>query len=157
MGIADTVGTLFGVHYITETAKSVFLNRRTNSTNEEKEAYANALSPEIRKGVEIGRARFAKTMLMKKALPLNKYTLNNVKEDTLSYDKQCNLEYGLIEINRALKAMQHQLNNPSIASKLQQTIDVKVIQKKVTQATQEIQQKEEHKKETFIRDDILSI
>ena len=141
MGIADTVGTLFGVRYITETAKSVFLNNTTKESTEEKKAYANALSPEIRKGVEIGRTRFAKKMLKKKLLSLKKYNINNLKKDALSYDKQCNLEYGLIEINRALKEMQRALNKPSIVPKPKQAIDVKIIKKKVTQATKEVQEK----------------
>jgi len=145
MGIADTISTLFGVRYITETAKSVFLNNDMSNAKEEKKAYANALSPEIQKGVEIGRARFAKKMLEKKSFSLNKYTINNLKKDTLTYDKQCNLEYGLIEINRALKTMQKQLNRPSVVSTPNPTIDVKIIKKKVTQATKEIQEKEKQK------------
>ena len=158
MGIADTVSTLFGVRYITETAKSVFLNTNTQTSKKDKEAYANALSPEIRKGVEIGRARFSKEMLRKKVLPLNKYTLDNLKKDTLTYDKQCNLEYGLIEINRALKAMQTEMNRPSIVKKTKQAIDPKVIKKKVTQATQEVQKKElQDKSKKLNNHGILSI
>jgi len=143
MGIADTVGTIFGIRYITETAKTVFLNNSNKNLSEEKKAYSNALSPEIKKGVEIGRRRFAKEMIKKKSLPIDKYTPENLKEDTQLYDKQCNLEYGLIEINRALKAMQASINKPSrtITAK-KETIDVKVIKKKVKEATKEVQKKE---------------
>ncbi len=84
MSIADTVSTLFGLSYITNTAKAVFLDNK-KETDEEKKAYANALSPEIRKGVEIARARFAKEMRKKQALPLDKYSIENLKEDTVNY------------------------------------------------------------------------
>ena len=143
MSIADTVSTLFGLSYITNTAKAVFLDANDDESVEEKTAYANALSPEIRKGVEIARARFAKEMIKKQALPLKKYSIDDLKEDTLKYDKQCNLEYGLIEINHALKEMQSQMNSRSITKEPTPTIDPQIIKDKVAQATQEVKEKKE--------------
>lgn len=147
MNIADTVSTIFGLSYITNTAKTVFLNGENQETKEKRKAYANALSPEIRKGVDIGRARFAKEMQEKKPLPLDRYSINQLKTDALEYDKQCNLEYGLIEINRALKKMQTQMytsNNTQQQAKL--TIDPKKIKEKVEKATKEVKAKEEQEK-----------
>ncbi len=145
MNIAEGVSSLFGLGYITSTAKAVF-NSNDETSEEEKKAYANALSPEMRKGVEIARARFAKEMRKKQALPLEKYSIENLKEDTLKYDKQCNLEYGLIEINRALREMQSQVNTRAIPKEPTPTIDPQVIKDKVAQATQEVKEKKEEKK-----------
>ena len=150
MNIADTVGTLFGLSYITNTAKAVFLDGNNKKSVEDKTAYSNALSPEMRKGVEIARARFTKEMKKKQVLPLNKYSIEKLKEDTLKYDKQCNLEYGLIEINRALKEMQSQMNTRNVSKKSTQSIDLQVIKDKVAKATQEVKEKkeQEQKKES---------
>ena len=76
-------------------------------------------------------------------MPLKKYSIDNLKEDTLKYDKQCNLEYGLIEINRALKEMQSQMNSRSITKEPTPTIDPQIIKDKVAQATQEVKEKKE--------------
>ena len=143
MSIADTVSSLFGLSYITNTAKAVFLNTNDSKSAEEKTAYANALSPEMRKGVEIARTRFAKEMKKKQALPLAQYSINNLKEDTLKYDKQCDLEYGLIEINRALKEMQSQINTKTVSKKPTLTINPQIIKDKVAKATQEVKEKKE--------------
>ncbi len=146
MSIADTVSTIFGLSYITNTAKAVFLDNNNEASEEEKTAYANALSPEMRRGVEIARARFAKEMRKKQALPLNQYSIQSLKEDTLKYDKQCNLEYGLIEINRALKEMQLQMNTRVVTQESTPTISPQVIKDKVAKATQEVKKKKEEKK-----------
>ena len=147
MNIAESVSSLFGLSYITNTAKAVFLDGNSEASEEEKIAYANALSPEMKKGVEIARARFAKEMKKKQALSLNKYSIDNLKEDTLKYDKQCNLEYGLIEINRALKEMQSQVNTKTITKEPTQAIDPQVIKNKVAKATQEVKEKKEEEKQ----------
>ncbi len=150
INIAEGVSKLFGLDYLTNTAKAVFLDNNEEST-EEKTAYTNALSPEIKKGVEIARTRFAKEMRKKQALPLDKYSIENLKEDTLKYDKQCNLEYGLIEINRALKEMQSQMNRSVITKKEPTpTLDPQVIKDKVTQATKEVKEKQENNQTTIL-------
>ena len=146
MNIAEGVSSLFGLGYITSTAKAVFLDDNGKASKGEKAAYVNALSPEMRKGVEIARARFSKEMQKKKSLPIEKYPINRLKEDTLKYDKQCNLEYGLIEINRALKTMQTQMNTRVTPQEPKLTIDPQVIKNKVAQATQEVKEKKEEKK-----------
>ena len=143
MSIADTVSTVFGLSYITNTAKAVFLDGNDAESAQEKTAYVNALSPEMRRGVEIARTRFAKEMKKKQTLPLAKYSINNLKEDTLKYDKQCNLEYGLIEINRALQEMQSQVNTRTVSKEHTATIDPQVIKDKVAQATKEVKKKQE--------------
>jgi hypothetical protein len=140
MSLFDSVSSLFGVSLVTNTAKAVFLNDDGEST-EEKKAYANALSPEIRKGVELGRSRYAQTMVRKKTLDLQAYSINNLREDTLKYDKQCNDIYGLIEINRALKEMQNTVHTRSTPSTPLLNIDPKSIKDKVEAATKEVEEK----------------
>jgi len=142
MNIAEGVSSLFGLGYITSTARAVF-GGNSEASNEERKAYANALSPEMRKGVEIARTRFAKEMRKKQTLPLDKYSIENLKEDTLKYDKQCNLEYGLIEINRALREIQSQMNNTKESTP---SLNPQVIKDKVAKATQEVKKKKEELK-----------
>ena len=157
MNIFDTASSVFGMKYITDTAKAVFLSENGESI-EEKEAYANALSPEIRKGVEIGRTRYAKKMSNKKKLPLSEYTALDLKRDTLIYDKQCNDTYGLIEINRALKEMQLQLNRRAIVkAPTPMSIDPQAIKDKVTEVTKEVKEKEEQKANMAVQIHGLSI
>jgi ribosomal protein L14E/L6E/L27E len=143
MNLFDSVAALFGISLVTNTAKAVFLENNVES-EEEKQAFAHALSPEIRKGVELGRSRYAKTMMEKKKLDLKSYSLQEVKADTIKYDKQCNDAYGLIEINRALKEMQMTMNQaPSIATP---SINPNSVKEKVIEATKEVEEKKEEKK-----------
>ena len=144
MSLFDGVSTLFGVSLLTNTAKAVFLNDDGTST-EEKKAYANALSPEIRKGVELGRSRYARSMTRKKALNLKAYSVNNLREDTLKYDKQCNDAYGLIEINRALKEMQNSVQTQRTPSNPILKINPQVIKAKVEAVTKEVEKKKVEK------------
>jgi len=145
MSIFDTASSVFGMKYVTDTAKAVFLSDDVES-QDEKDAYANALSPEIRKGVEIGRARYAKKMMKKKKTSLKQYNTVALKRDTLIYDKQCNDAYGLIEINRALKEMQTQINTRTIVKAPSPlTINPQAIKDKVTAVTKEVKEKEENK------------
>ncbi len=146
MNLFDTVSTLFGISFATNAAKAVFLDNDTTST-EEKKAYANALSPEIRKGVEIARARYAKEMLKKKRLNLKEYSINDLREDILKYDKQCDDAYGLIEINRALKEMQSSVHTRSTPTSASLNIDPNAIKERVIEATQEVKAKKLEKEQ----------
>ncbi len=137
MNLFDTVSGMFGMKYITDSAKSALMDDKS-ATAENQQAYENALSPEIRRGVEIGRARYAKEMTGKKSLPIEQYGVANLEQDMTTYDKQCNDEYGLIEINRALKDMQN-----GMASTQQSIIDPQAIKDKVTAVTNEVKEKEE--------------
>jgi len=146
MSIFDTASSLFGIRYVTDTAKAVFLSDENGENKEEKATYENALSPEIRKGVEIGRVRYAKKMEKKKPLPLKEYSISNLKRDMLTYDKQCDTTYGLIEISRALKAMQTQVNTRTVIKKEPVlSINPETIKKRVTEATKEVVEKKEDK------------
>ena len=143
MSLFDGVSGLLGMSLVTSTAKAVFLNDDGESV-EDKKAYANALSPEIRKGVELGRSRYARAMVQKKGHTLQTYSVNNLREDTLKYDKQCNDVYGLIEINRALKEMQ----NTSYAQPTTPVLKInpQAIKAKVAAATKEVEKKKIEKK-----------
>ncbi|CAA6800906.1 MAG: Unknown protein [uncultured Sulfurovum sp.] len=147
MNLFDTVSGLFGVSLVTNTAKAVFLENNVESVDEKK-AYANALSPEIRKGVELGRSRYAKKMLKKKTLDLKAYSIHNLRDDTLKYDKQCNDTYGLIEINRALKEMQTAVHSTTAPSSPTLNINPKIIKDKVEAVNKEVENKKEEKKKS---------
>jgi len=140
MSMFDTVSSLFGISLATNAAKAVFLENDAESLDEKK-AYVNALTPEIRKGVEIGRSRFAKSMIKKKNFDLKAYSVNNLREDSLKYDKQCDDAYGLIEINRALKEMQSAMHTATVATTPTIKIDPKAIKAKVEAATKEVEAK----------------
>jgi len=144
MSIFDTVSMLFGIGYITESAKKA-ITTSSLQAEDNQAAYQNALTPEILKGVEIGRARYAKKLLAQQAKPLNIYTISNVQRDLNNYDKLCSREYGLIEINRALKEVQYQMMQPPQVRKPK--IDPVVIKKKVEAVTQEVKKQEELKEE----------
>ena len=144
MNIAQTVSTVLGLGYITQTAQAIFLDD-DKSSKEGQEAYENALSPEIKKGVEIVRERYAKKIKKKKIFQVKRYNSNQLKEDMNIYDKQCNMEYGLIEINRALKEMQSQMRNPVYAKPTQSTtpkINLEAIKEKVKKVSKEVKSKE---------------
>lgn len=148
MNIFDTVSTVFGIKYITDTAKVMLSGEEQNRLDNQK-AYQNAFSPEIKRGVEINRARYAKKLQNKQSKSLKEYSIKDVQQDILLYDKQCNEEYGLIEINRALKAMQQNINQPKVDNKPK--INIEAIKNKVTKVTKEVKKKEEIKKEKIIK------
>ena len=153
MNIFDTVSAVFGIKYITDTAKSM-LTGNGDAQIENQKAYEVALSPEIKRGVEINRNRYAKEMKEKEQFSINKYTSKQLKKDILIYDKQCNEAYGLIEINRALKAMQNNLNRPKMAKT---TINIEAVKNSVAKVTQKVQKKEKEKKKIVRQDDINAI
>ena len=149
MSMFDTVSGLFGMSLATNAAKAVFLDKDSESL-EDKKAYVNALSPEIRKGVEIGRSRFANSMSKKKTLNLKDYSINNLREDTLKYDKQCDDAYGLIEINRALKEMQTSMYTRTAPATATPNIDPKAIKAKVEAVTKEVKKKKIEKEKSKV-------
>jgi len=144
MNIFDTVSMVFGVSHITESAKRALMpNTQESSSNQQK--YQNALTPEILKGVEIGRKRYANEILNKHTLSIKEYGTNKIKNDMSKYDKQCNHAYGLIEINRALMALQQNMQSPNQTSTTK--IDAITVKKKVEAVTKKvIKQKGQKKK-----------
>jgi hypothetical protein len=147
MSIFDTVSMLFGVKYITDVAKGVFLSNTTTNTPENQSMYQNALGPEIIRGVEIARLRYANLMRAKKAKSLEHYSVEHFQSDMVKYDKQCSNEFGLMEINNALREAQTQMMRSGI---VKPKIDPVEIKKKVEVATKKVEEKthkEEMKKE----------
>jgi len=138
MNIFDTVSMVFGLSYVTNTAKAM-LSGDMNSNLQNQQEYKKALSPEIQQGVEINRERYAKKIKRKTPLSINDYSIPQLQKDLSVYDKQCNEAYGLIEINRALKAMQQNLNQHQQRQKV--TINVEAVKNSVTQATKKVQAK----------------
>jgi len=139
MNIFDTVSSVFGIKYITDTAKNM-LSGNSDAQLENQKAYEQALSPEIYRGVEINRERYVQKIKQKQKLPIKKYASVEFKQDMLTYDKQCNEDYGLIEINRALKAMQNHINQPHQSMK--PSINIKAVKEKVEKVTKKVQAKE---------------
>ena len=141
MNIFDTVSLLFGVKYITDTAKEVFVSNTNTNTAENQSMYQSALSPEIIRGVEIARFRYANMMRARKDDNLKSYSIVNLQNDMKKYDKQCSNEFGLMEINKALRQAQNQMMRSGVANP---KIDPVEIKKKVEVATKKV--KEEKKK-----------
>ncbi len=149
----DTISTLFGIQYISNTAK-LMLSGNQKDTEKNQEEYQKALSPEIQRGVEITRERYAKKILNREKESIKEYPINAVKRDLSIYDKQCNETYGLIEINRALKAMQQNLyQQPQDRRK---TINIKAVKDSVTAVTKKVEAKEKAKtkEKKVIKEDI---
>ncbi len=142
MSIFDTVSMLFGVKYITDVAKGVFLSNTTTNTPENQSMYQNALGPEIIRGVEIARLRYANVMRAKKKESLERYSIEHLQGDMAKYDKQCSNEFGLMEINNALRQAQTQMMRSGIAKPKIDPIEIK---KKVEVATKKVEE-ETHKK-----------
>ena len=144
MTIFDTVSMIFGVSHITESAKRALMPNTQESSIYQKE-YQTALTPEILKGVELGRSRYAKTLLKKTSLTLDTYDINQLKEDMSKYDKQCNQTYGLIEINRALMALQQTIEK-SPNETTSKEIDPVVVKRKVEAVTKEVERQQQGRK-----------
>lgn len=150
MNIFDTVSTLFGMKLITDTAKVMVSGEEDKIENQN--SYKRALSPEIFRGVEINRERYAKKMKNKQKVSEKEYSLEAFQKDMLTYDKQCAEEYGLIEINRALKAMQHNIQHPAVAS-TKAPISIEAVKNSVKAVTQEVKAKKEIKKKIEVKND----
>lgn len=143
INIFDTISTIFGLQYISNTAKLMLSGDQKNKI-ENQEEYKKALSPEIKQGVEINRERYAKKILNRVEQSIKEYTIKDVHRDILLYDKQCDERYGLIEINRALKAMQQNLYNQNSVKK---KIDIEAVKKSVEVVTKKVKEKEKKKEE----------
>ena len=137
MNMFDAVSFLFGTKYITDTAKQAFSdNSYEGQVNQA--AYRSALSSEINQGVRVARSRYAQQMVAKKSASLEEYNSEGLQKDMLSYDQQCSKEYGLIEINRALRAAQQQMTQPQNAPT--PAINPVAIKSKVEAATKKVEE-----------------
>jgi len=107
MDIFDGVSEAFGVKNITDTAKKLYKGKDKDKRKyQTKMAYEKALSPEIKRGVEIAREKYVQKMILRKSRLIESYTIAKLRRDMRNYDKLCNYEYGLIEIHKALKKAQ---------------------------------------------------
>ncbi len=131
MDIFDGVSQAFGVKNITDGAKRLYKKDDKSGSNKAKIAYENALSPEIKRGVEIAREKYAQKMILRKTRMIESYTMSMLKRDMKNYDKLCNYEYGLIEINKALQKAQKQPKMQPFSP----TIDPTTIKNKVEAVT----------------------
>lgn len=138
MDIFDGVSQAFGVKNITDGAKKLYTKNNDDGSNKTKIAYENALSPEIKRGVEIAREKYAQKMILRKTRMIESYTIGMLKQDMKNYDKLCSYETGLIEINKALKKAQRQPKVKPFSPK----IDPTTIKNKVEAVTKEAEANE---------------
>jgi hypothetical protein len=102
--VIDNVSQFVGTKGITDSAKSLYALKGTGEDSYKKKmAYERALSPEIIRGVEITRERYARKIRANKYRLIESYTLPLLENDMQSYDRLCNYETGLMEINRILQ------------------------------------------------------
>ena len=140
MSIFDAVSQSFGMKQLTDVAKDLY-SGDDESSNKTKTAYENALTPEIIGGVKISRKNYAQKMILRKNSLIESYTIPMVQQDMKNYDKLCNYETGLIEINNALRKAQKQ---PKVLLFLPQKI-LPTIKNKVEAVTKEADGPEETK------------
>jgi len=133
MDIFDGVSQAFGVKNITDGAKKLYMKKSDEGSNKAKIAYENALSPEIKRGVEIARENYAQKMVMRKTRMIESYTVSMLQRDMRNYDRLCSYETGLIEINKALKKAQKKPKIRPFSPK----IDPAAIKNKVEAVTKE--------------------
>lgn len=133
MDVFDGVSQAFGVKNITDGAKELYKKNSDDGSNKAKIAYENALSPEIKRGVEIARENYAQKMILRKTRMIESYTISMMKQDMRNYDKLCSYETGLIEINKALKKAQKRTKIQPFSPK----IDPTAIKDKVEAVTKE--------------------
>ena len=141
MDVFDGVSQAFGVKNITDGAKKLYTKNNDDGSNKAKIAYENALSPEIKRGVEIARESYAQKMILRKTRMIESYTIGMLKQDMKNYDKLCSYETGLIEINKALKKAQKQPKIRPFSPK----IDPTTIKNKVEAITKEAEANEASK------------
>jgi len=142
MDIFDGVSDAFGVKPITDGAKRLYKKDDPNKKNKVKLAYENALSPEIRRGVELARENYAQRMILSKTRLIESYTIPMLKRDMRNYDKLCNFETGLIEINKALRSALKRAEKKREMEPFSPKIDLKMIKNKVESVTKQEQANE---------------
>lgn len=143
MKVFDATSQAFGVKNITDGAKKLYSGGDDEKSKEAKLAYENALSPELKQGVEIAREKYAqRNMHSKKYKLIESYTNAMLERDMQNYDKLCSHEVGLIEINKALKRMQKSPKEVTpFSPKL--VIDPVAIRNKVEAVTEKIEAENE--------------
>lgn len=143
MNIFDATSQVLGIKNITDGVKQVYSGSSEKTKKEAKTAYEKALSPEIKRGVEIAREEYARTnMYAKKYKLIESYTNEMLEHDMQNYDKLCSHETGLIEINKALRKMGKRPKKVTpFSPKL--VIDPVTIKNKVDAVTKEVKAKNE--------------
>ncbi|HSR73532.1 MAG TPA: hypothetical protein VLL31_01700 [Sulfurovum sp.] len=139
MNVFDATSQVLGVKTFTDGAKTLYMSGNEDEKKELKSAYEKALSPEIKRGVELAREEYAQTrMYAKKYKLIESYTIEMLERDMKNYDKLCNHEVGLIEINKALKKMKNKPKEVTpFSPKL--VIDPVTIQNKVEAVNEKIE------------------
>lgn len=143
MSIFDVTSQLLGIKTITDGVKEVYKSSDDETKKETKLAYEKALSPEIKRGVEIAREEYARTqMYAKKYKLIESYTNDMLERDMQNYDKLCSHEVGLIEINKALKKIRKRPKKVKPFSP-KVVIDPVVIKNKIEAVNKEVEAKKE--------------
>ena len=148
MNLFDSMSALFGMKYVTDTAKAA-LSDNPQDTKANQEAFDSALYPEIRRGVELARSRYAKRMKQKESLGVDKYSVSDLQYDIKQYDRQCDASVGLVEINKALREIQEQMRTRTVPTKAP-LINPIAIKNKVKAVTKKVEEKELRKIENQV-------
>lgn len=141
MALFDSVSEVFGVKPLTDTAKELYRSNEVNS-QKTKLAYRRALSPEIKRGVEIARERYAHKLLSNRYRLIESYTFKKLHSDLERYDRLCNYDTGLVEINNILKNARKQKKEKVTPFSPKLKIDPETIREKVETVTKESEEKE---------------
>ncbi|MDM5270570.1 hypothetical protein PGH07_00065 [Sulfurovum sp. zt1-1] len=141
IALFDTVSEVFGVKPLTDTAKELY-RRNEDVSYETKLAYKRALSPEIKRGVEIARERYARKLLSNRYRLIESFTLPMLAKDLEKYDRLCNYDTGLVEINNILKNAGKQKKDKVTPFSPTLKIDPETIKEKVETVTKETEEKE---------------
>lgn len=143
MNVFDATSQVLGVKTFTDGAKTLYMSGNEKEKKDLKLAYEKALSPEIKRGVEIAREEFARTkMYVNKYKLIESYTNEMLERDMKTYDRLCSHEVGLIEINKALKRMHKQPKKVTPFSP-KVVIDPVTIQNKVEAVNEKIEAERE--------------
>jgi hypothetical protein len=125
------VGKYIGLDIAKDAIDAVSAVSEMGKKQNNQDKYAQALKPNIIKAVQISRKKYLQTIYSSKALDLEKYPLQKVKEDLDNYDKHCSTYYGLLEINKALERQNTPTQEVSI-------IDIDEVKTKIKKVTKEV-------------------
>lgn len=146
-GIIDNVSELFGTKGITDGAKSLYPGKKSNDPQKMQLAYERALSPEIMRGVLIARERQMQKIVSKQYRLIESYTVPMLESDMETYDKLCNYEVGLIEINHILENARQPQSAP-IPFSSKYMIDPSTIKNKVEMVNKKAEEQQQKRKKS---------
>jgi len=126
------VGKYIGLDIANDAIDAVSVISDMGQKKSNRDKYAQALKPNIIKGIELSRKKYLQEIKKHQKEDLKSYSILDFQEDLKAYDKRCATYYGLMEINKALEMSQ---TLPSEESKI---IKVEEVKKKIAAVTKEV-------------------